>query len=97
MPERPTCPCGHDRHHRAVQPVLRLGPWRWALAALVGSEVPAREVRFVCAACGAEVERAGDAETLRQYGRWPLVDRAALRRASALPQPPPAGEYGRDS
>ena len=76
---RPTCPCGHDRHHRAVQPVLRLGLWRWALAALLGSEVPAREVRFVCAACDAEVERARDAETLRQYGRWPLVDREALQ------------------
>ena len=93
MTSRPLCPCGHDRHHRAVQPVLRLGPWRWALAALLGSEVPPREVRFVCAACGAEVERARDRQTLATYGRWPLVDRAALQ-TSARPEPPPAGARG---
>ena len=75
----PTCPCGHDRHDDRVQPVLGYGLGRWLAGWLIGSPLPPREVRFVCAACGTEVERARDRRTLRQYGRWPLVDRAALR------------------
>ncbi len=82
MPETstlPVCPCGHDRHHQRVQPILGFGPWRWGLAALVGTEMPAREVRFVCAVCDTEVERARDRQSLADYGRWPGVDREALR------------------
>ncbi len=87
------CPCGHDRHDHAVQPILKRGPWRALLAVVLVSEVAPsevaprdvapREIRFVCAACGAEVERASDAETLRQYGRWPRVDRQALQEQNA--------------
>ena len=87
MHERPVCPCGHDRHHRAVQPVLGRGPWRWLASWLLDAPLPPREVRFVCARCGAEVERAGDAETLRQYGRWPQVDREALRQRDTVAGP----------
>ncbi len=75
----PRCPCGHDRHHHAVQPILKRGPWRGLASWLLDAPLPPREVRFVCAACDTEVERSGDAETLRQYGRWPRVDREALR------------------
>ena len=79
MPDRPACPCGHGRHHDRVQPVLRHGPARWLAAWLLDVPLVPREVRFVCAVCDAEVERARDRQSLRDYGRWPLVDRAALR------------------
>ena len=76
------CACGHGRHHDAVQPILGYG-WRWLAAWLLDTAAgPPREVRFVCAVCDAEVGRARDRETLRQYGRWPRVDRAALRAGS---------------
>lgn len=78
-PTRPVCPCGHDRHHRRVQPILGFGPWRWALAVLVGTEMPPREVRFVCAVCDTELERARDRQSLAKYGRWSRAGREALR------------------
>ena len=80
----PACPCGHDRHHRAVQPILRRGPLRWLVGVLLDAELAPREVRFVCAVCDTEVECACDAQTLRQYGRWPLVDRESLRGESRV-------------
>lgn len=80
---RPTCPCGHGRHHRRVQPVLGFGPFRWLAHWLLGAPLAPREVRFVCAVCDAEIERARDRQSLADYGRWPLVDREALRARDA--------------
>ena len=80
---RPTCPCGHDRHHDRVQPILRLGlVRRLAWLAVGGSEAfTPRAVRFVCRACDADVEVTRDAAVRQAYRRWPYVDRPALRAA----------------
>lgn len=78
MAKRPTCLCGRDRHHDRVQPILERGLIRWLVGVVLDTEMPPRSVRFVCADCDAEV--AGDGEALREYRRWPRVDREALRR-----------------
>ena len=73
---KPTCPCGHDRDARAVQPKLRYGALRRALAWLVvGAEPPPRAIRFECQRCGQAVETTRDPAVLAVYARWPRTDR----------------------
>lgn len=73
-PDRPTCFCGHDRYHHAVRADLRYGGGGW-LAILNGASGTPREITFHCAACGEVFETTTDPVILKQYRRYPYVDR----------------------
>ena len=81
MTDRPTCSCGHDRDARAVQPRLRYGAFRRALAWLVvGAEPKPRAIQFECQVCGETVETTRDPAVLAVYARWPLTIRDSYAR-----------------
>jgi len=77
----PTCRDGFDRYHHAVRAHLTFGPGGW-FAILNGASGTPREIAFTCSVCGETFETTKDPEVLRQFRRYPYVDRTAGTRAS---------------
>jgi hypothetical protein len=76
MADTPTCRCGHDRYHHAVRADLTFGSGGW-FAILNGASGTPKKITFRCAACGETFESTRDAGVLRQFRRYPYVDRTA--------------------
>ena len=74
MAPRPTCSCGHDRYHHAVRADLSFGAGGW-FAILNGASGTPREIAFRCGACRETFETTRDPDVLREFRRYPYVDR----------------------
>jgi len=74
-PALPTCSCGHDRYHHAVRPTMKHGSlgWLWLFS---GISAQPKEIAFTCADCGETFEGTRDPTVLRQFRRYPYVDRS---------------------
>ena len=74
---RPACRAhGVDRYHHAARADLTFGPGGW-FAILNGASGTPREIAFTCSVCGETFETTRDAAVLRQFRRYPYVDRTA--------------------
>ena len=72
---RPTCRAhGIDRYHHAARAELSFGPGGW-FAILNGASGTPREIAFTCSACGETFETTRDPAVLREFRRYPYVDR----------------------
>ena len=71
---RPVCSCGHDRYHHAVRADLKHGGGGW-LALVNGLSSTPKEVTFACSVCGETFETTRDPVVLKQYRRYPYVQR----------------------
>ena len=79
MPETaalPTCRCGHDRYHHTSRADLKYGSGGWTRL-FTGISAQPREITFRCADCGELFEATTDPSVLRQFRRYPYVDRTA--------------------
>lgn len=75
MPDRPTCAAhGHDRYHHAVRADLKHGGGGW-FALFNGMSSTPKQIAFTCSACGETFETTRDPEVLRQYRKYPYVNR----------------------
>jgi hypothetical protein len=63
---RPTCPCGHDRHHHAVLAIPTFGVWAW-IALFMGVSGRPKQVTYRCRRCGTVVETTRDPADLRAF------------------------------
>ena len=72
----PTCSCGHDRYHHAVRADLKFGSGSWIVIMNGVSGTP-KQIAFKCAACNETFEITRDTTVLRQFRRYPYVNRTA--------------------
>ena len=75
MPARPVCSCGHDRYHHAVRADLKFNVGGW-FAILNGASGTPREITFKCAACKETFEITKDPGVLKEFRRYPYVQRS---------------------
>ncbi len=74
-PALPACRAhGVDRYHHAARAELSFGAGSW-VAILNGASGTPREIAFTCSACGETFETTRDPDVLRQFRRYPYVDR----------------------
>ena len=74
MADRPTCSCGHDRYHHAVRADLTYGGGGW-LALFNGMSSTPKRIAFSCPVCGETFETTSAPPVLKQYRRYPYVQR----------------------
>ncbi|HEX8385379.1 MAG TPA: hypothetical protein VF576_04290 [Rubricoccaceae bacterium] len=80
---------GHDRYHHAVRADLRMGPGGWFAILNGASGATPREIAFSCSLCGETFETTRDPAVLRQFRRFPYVDRSAgAPNGGPAPTPP---------
>ena len=65
---------GVDRYHHAARADLSFGPGGW-FAILNGASGTPREIAFTCSGCGETFETTRDPAVLREFRRYPYVDR----------------------
>ncbi len=71
----PACAAhGVDRYHHAARADLTFGAGSW-FAILNGASGEPRQIAFTCSICGETFETTRDAAVLRQFRRYPYVDR----------------------
>ena len=76
-PAPPACRAhGVDRYHHAARADLSFGPGGW-FAILNGASGTPREIAFTCSVCHETFETTRDPAVLRQFRRYPYVDRTA--------------------
>lgn len=66
---------GYDRYHHAARAKLSFNAGGW-LAIFNGASGEPREIAFTCSVCGEAFENTRDPAVLRQFRRYPYVDRA---------------------
>ena len=79
VPAAPLPACrahGVDRYHHAARADLSFGPGGW-FAILNGASGTPRAIAFTCSVCGETFETTRDPAVLRQFRRYPYVDRTA--------------------
>lgn len=67
---------GVDRYHHAARADLSFGAGSW-IAILNGASGTPREITFTCSGCGEAFEVTRDPAVLREFRRYPYVDRKA--------------------
>lgn len=67
---------GVDRYHHASRADLSFGPGSW-IAILNGASGTPRQIRFTCSGCGETFETTRDPAVLREFRRYPYVNRKA--------------------
>ncbi len=65
---------GIDRYHHAARADLSFGAGGW-IAILNGASGTPREIAFTCSACGETFETTRDPAVLREFRRYPYIDR----------------------
>ncbi len=74
---RPACRAhGVDRYHHAARADLTFGPGGW-FAILNGASGTPREIAFTCSLCSETFETTRDPTVLKQFRRYPYVNRNA--------------------
>jgi hypothetical protein len=75
QPARPACHAhGHDRYHHAVDADLKYGGFAW-LKLFTGISAQPSEASFRCRQCGEVFETTTDPAILREFRRYPYVER----------------------
>ncbi len=64
-----------DRYHHAARAALSFGAGGW-FAILNGASGEPRQITFTCSVCGEAFETTRDPRVLRQFRRYPYVDRS---------------------
>ena len=74
MAPRPTCSCGHDRYHHYARASLTYGGGGW-FALLNGASGTPRQIVFRCGKCGETFETTREKTILKQFRRYPYVNK----------------------
>ena len=82
MPALPTCSCGHDRYHHWARADLEFGSVGWFVI-LNGASGTPRAITFHCGRCGETFETTRDRTVLREFRRYPYVQRDPSRHPAA--------------